>query len=198
MDLSGHGRYTPFTEAWYFHAFDRPDSSGCRAGEVTPEYSVLPDDGVDYVYRLLGPIRVIYIIRDPVNRAVSHLKMIMRRRKLDPSCKKDWTKALAEPALESRGDYARAIPRWRRIVGEQNFLPIAFKRLANEPSSVMSEIERFLHVSAFTGYSGLDRAYHVGERPQVPDFARQELEERVAWQREAIAAELGEKFVKMC
>src|SRR5436305_1807995 len=65
----------PFTEAWYRRLFDRRGAAGKLLGDITPEYSTLPIEGVRYVRGLLGAVKIIYIVRDPVDRASSQIRM---------------------------------------------------------------------------------------------------------------------------
>ncbi|MFM2278684.1 MAG: hypothetical protein RLZZ444_915, partial [Pseudomonadota bacterium] len=71
------GRFVeePFTEAWYRGTFERPGARGKVLGDITPEYSTIPVEGIDYIRRLLGSPKIIYIIRNPIDRALSQLRM---------------------------------------------------------------------------------------------------------------------------
>ena len=67
-----------FTDEWYRHIFSRaPD--GAVTGEFTPYYGCLPPDGIEYVRNLAPDVKRILMIRDPVSRAVSSLRMVLGR-----------------------------------------------------------------------------------------------------------------------
>ena len=57
-----------------------PRTQGKLVGEITPEYSTIPEAGIRHVRALLGAVRVIYLIRAPVSRALSQLQMNLSRK----------------------------------------------------------------------------------------------------------------------
>src|SRR5690606_27826464 len=61
-----------FTNHWYKLVF-APAPQGARTIDVTPEYSTLPPEGVDFVAKFLPQAKFVYIIRHPVDRAISQL-----------------------------------------------------------------------------------------------------------------------------
>ena len=67
-----------FEDEWYKYIFSGAPL-GSVTGEITPEYSTISDKGIDHILKLCPDIKVIYIIRDPVKRAASQLKMNMVR-----------------------------------------------------------------------------------------------------------------------
>jgi len=48
---------------------------GKSVGDISPQYCMLPDDGVAHMQRLAPKAKVIFLLRDPVDRAVSGAKM---------------------------------------------------------------------------------------------------------------------------
>ena len=44
----------PFTEDWYRRAFDRSGAHGKLVGDITPEYSTIPEQGIRHLRGLLG------------------------------------------------------------------------------------------------------------------------------------------------
>src|SRR5690606_19032041 len=77
--ILGLAQDEPFTEEWYRAAFDWDAGRGKILGDVTPQYCAIGPDGVSYVRRLLPDVKIIYLIRDPVGRALSQLKMNVSR-----------------------------------------------------------------------------------------------------------------------
>jgi hypothetical protein len=58
----------PISDAWYAGLF-RQAPEGAVVGEVTPCYSLLPQAGIDHVLRLNPQIRIIFLVRDMIDRA---------------------------------------------------------------------------------------------------------------------------------
>jgi hypothetical protein len=61
-------------DKWYFSLFEDVPSK-CLTGDITPAYSALPEEGVQYVFNLLPDVKIIHIIRNPIKRAWSSVKI---------------------------------------------------------------------------------------------------------------------------
>jgi hypothetical protein len=163
-----------FSEDWYQAAF-APAAPDQMPLDVTPEYSTLPDEGVDEVARFLPDARFIYVIRHPVDRAISQLKMNLARTERRPGSLSEWLSEIRDPDLLDRGDYAAYLPRWQARIAPKRLLVIPFGRLRRDPLGLMREIERFLDLPSadYTGLQGKVFAAPAGL--SVPDEARAAL-----------------------
>lgn len=132
-----------FNGNWYKNVF-APAPRGTQPMDITPEYSTIPDEGVEFVCDFLPRARFIYIVRDPVDRAVSQIKMYFMRKKLRPTELQPWLDRLEEPALYNRGDYADYVPRWQRHFGPDRLLILPFGHIAADPAGLLARIEDFL------------------------------------------------------
>lgn len=196
--ISGSGGLEAFTEDWYRTVFTRPAAMERVTGEITPAYSILPEAGVQYVREILGYVKSIYLVRDPVDRAKSQVKMIMRRRELDPKKMKNWETVLKNPEIGARGEYGATLNLWTSIMGEENLLVLPFGRLRDDPLSVMRRVEEFIGVSHYEGYVNPEQKVHAGAEADVPDSVVKALEERFAHQRQGIKDWLGPEFLSEC
>lgn len=84
-NLVWHARYSfvsreDYTDAWYVGLYDGCDRSKV-AGDFSPDYSLLPDEGVAHLARLAPQARLIFILRDPVDRTISGSTYVLRHRK---------------------------------------------------------------------------------------------------------------------
>jgi hypothetical protein len=52
---------------------------GKIAGDVTPEYFMILEEGIASIKSFPGPLNLILMIRDPVDRAKSQIRMIIHR-----------------------------------------------------------------------------------------------------------------------
>jgi hypothetical protein len=185
-----------FTEDWYRYTFDLPEGRGKTIGDVTPEYSTLPEQGVAHVKALMPEARIIYILRDPVARMCSHLKMMIARRRLDVSTfdRAAWMKLAEEPGLVQRGDYPAYLPRWERAYGDA-LLVLPFGALSSSPLDVMRRIEIHLGLSRNT-YANLQSKFHATQHVDIPDYVLARLEERAYPARQFVADHLGRTFAE--
>jgi hypothetical protein len=60
-------------EKWYASLFEPTGQQIC--GEVTPAYSLLPDRSIEYMMSFNKHMRIIYLIRNPIERYWSHVSM---------------------------------------------------------------------------------------------------------------------------
>lgn len=180
-----------FHNQWYKRVFV-PAPAHALPMDFTPEYSGLPDAGVQAVRDLLPRARVIYLIRHPVDRAVSQLRMNLRREKRMPVTLDDWLTEVANPVLDERGDYATYLPRW--LARYPDMLVIPFGHIASQPHKVMDAVESHLGIGPCF-YGNLTQkvfANPAGLMPPAQAIAA--LEDRLAPQVDAIRDLMGADF----
>ncbi|MEM9255388.1 MAG: sulfotransferase [Pseudomonadota bacterium] len=178
-----------FTDDWYRHVFSAAPEGRLR-GEFTPHYCCLPDKGIQHLQKLTSGSRYLYLVRDPVDRATSSLRMAISR-------------GLAEAQLDTcrslpfrrRGDYAGNIPRWERLVGAENILYIRYGRLRRHPKAVLQEVESFLGLPHFSGYSALEQRVFRTTPHAIDQTALQTITDDAAHQRAFLRQHFGEDFV---
>lgn len=185
----------PFTETWYRNAYDRPNAKGKVLGDITPEYSTIPEQGIDYVRSLLGAPRLIYIIRDPVARAMSQLRMALERQPRDNMQESDWRAMVEDWDVNNRGDYATFIPRWRSRFADQDFLFLPFAKVNQDPHGVMRQVEIFLGVDPAKSYDGTEEKVHKTKSAPIPAFVQDMLQDRFKGQYSFLEKEFGKDFV---
>lgn len=183
-----------FSERWYRAAFDWVAAAGKVLGDVTPEYSTIGADGIAYVKRLLPDARVIYIIRDPVSRAMSQLRMNVSRagHQMDDQ---RWEAAVNDPALMDRGRYSSYIPAWQQAFGD-NLMLIPYRRLRNDPVQLLREIGAFIGVPDHS-YESPHSEIHVTDRIDVPADVAGQLQATMERERAFLRQHLGEQFCGM-
>lgn len=159
-----------FNGTWYKAVFSRaPLAQLCL--DVTPEYSTLPEEGVDFVARFLDEARFLYIVRDPVDRAVSQLKMNLTRRKLSPRTDAAWLKHARDPVILNRGDYRTYIPRWDARFDPLRLRYLPFGAVAEDPEDLMRDIEAFAGLDRQSP-PALRRKIHASGDLDVPEAVR--------------------------
>lgn len=183
-----------FTDEWYRLIFTHPAAQGKITGDITPEYSAMPKSGIEHALRMLGPVPVIYLIRDPVARGLSHVKMRVSRKKLAiPQV--DWIAEVNDWNTLNRGDYKSAIPLWESVWPREKILYIPFGRIRSEPERVMADVENFLGIDT-VAYSGLEDEVFKGPEIEIPPEAVDAMHRVMAGQAEFLGERFGEEFLK--
>jgi hypothetical protein len=131
---------------WYSDLFAGAAPSDLR-GESSTHYTKLPDypDTLGRMREHVPDAKLIYIMRHPVDRLVSHFMHAW----LEASMEGHIDQAVDRyPQLVSYGQYAMQIRPFLENYGPENVLPVFFERLTAHPQQ---ELER---VCAFLGYQG--------------------------------------------
>lgn len=182
-----------FTNDWYKQVF-APAPRGTRPMDVTPEYSTLPLEGVRFVAGFLPRARFLYLVRDPVDRAVSQLKMNLLREKRRPANRAEWLAEIGNPVLRDRGDYAAYIPRWQAEAGDR-LLVLPYGRIAGDPDALLAEVEAFLGLPPWEYRNTTVRVFPTPAGIDVPAAAVAALREMLAPQYDYLRAEFGTGFL---
>ncbi|MGR3762461.1 sulfotransferase family protein (plasmid) [Roseobacteraceae bacterium NS-SX3] len=178
-----------FTESWYRDLFSNLPA-GKKSGEITPNYSALPVEGILHIKEMMPDVPVIYIIRDPFDRAVSSLRMMAGRPGKNPEL------ILGDAGYWARGDYASNVTRWDKYFGG-NILYIPFGDIRKNPSSVIKDVEAHVGLSSFSGYTRIDRQVNSSASKDflVTDGMKDVIRQRVQDQYDFIERRFGKDFV---
>ncbi len=177
-----------FTDDWYRHIFSGHDNA--VTGDITPLYCALPDEGIEHVKRVAPRARLIYIIRDPVDRGVSALRY--GTRKGSPL-----EKVIASRRYFRRGDYKSNIPRWERHFGQDRILYLPFGEVRRDPIGLLRQVEEHIGVGRFDGYRDVVEPVNSagGRGQEVTGEMKDKVAELFAGQREFLASRFGHDFV---
>jgi Sulfotransferase family len=161
-------------DAWYLSIFAHaPTDAIC--GEITPEYSLLPEAGITHLKTLSTDARIIFLWRDPIDRAWSQIRMHMLR-----SPGSDPLSIAASADVIRRSDYGSILRRWRRQFEESRMLVASLDSIAADPANVLSNVCAFLGLSFDRGsFLHIDAPVHQGIEIDMPDRVRMFLKERM-------------------
>ena len=119
---------------WYRSLFDNAASGQIR-GEITPAYAILPKEKIAEIYALNPKLRVIYIVRNPIDRAWSAAKMELARAELDFNATPDewFIDEFNSDASCLRGGYKACLANWLSIFPKAQILLLDYKEIAKNP-----------------------------------------------------------------
>lgn len=135
------------SDSWYFRLFSRAAESGQVCGEITPSYSLLSPSGIDHVLNVNPDIKLIYVLRDPIERAWSHAVKVLSKETNVPLERVPHEAFLKFYESEENvrvGSYAQNISRYLEKVRREQLLVIFFDDIADQPDAVIERIFRFL------------------------------------------------------
>ncbi|MGH3087116.1 MAG: sulfotransferase domain-containing protein [Rubrobacteraceae bacterium] len=159
---------------WYIENFFRGVEEEKLWGEVCPSYMGY-SSAPDYIRETCPDVKLVAILRNPIDRAYSHYRMSIRR-ETETRSFEQVVKELAESPVEAPeskvlddspflldfGLYGKSLGRYLRHFGRERFLILFQEDLTARPEETLVELFSFLGVD--TGYRppNLGREYHVG------------------------------------
>ncbi len=117
------------------------------SGDITPGYSALPDELIERIAGHFGGLKVLFLARDPVERAWSHLSMWIRHGRIDRFDVTDLaqvTRHLLRPEVLLRSYPSKIVARWRRHFPPERFRVYFFDDLKRAPTPLRHSIIQFL------------------------------------------------------
>lgn len=178
-----------FTDDWYRALFEGfPE--GTLTGDITPYYSALPDEGIDHLKRLAPSVRLIYLIRDPIQRGVSSLRHMVNPKRPPEA-------VLGSKEYFIRGDYRSNIQRWERFFPSDQILYVPFGEIRRDPLGVLRSVEQHLGVRALADYTAMSTPRGSTEASElaVTESMSQRISELFSDQRQYLNERFGAEFV---
>ena len=163
-DLAWASRFCllPRNDRWYASLF--PRRPGRITGEICPGYARMPTEAVAHVRRLMPDARILYLLRDPIERTWSGAAMHFRKPgigwSIEVGDEDEIARHLTDPRTLAHSDYLGNLAAWRAYFPEQRIFIGFFDLLEENPRAFLKSILDFLGVDA----SDMAIPADVGER----------------------------------
>jgi hypothetical protein len=157
-------------DRWYLSLFE--PGSGALCGEITPSYSILNHEDVARVRALLPQVKILFLVRNPIERAWSQVRFEWTRGRFqgidDPAKVSAFLEA---PEQSLRSDYTRTLDTWRaHFPGGQVFIGF-YDDIAARPDALLGEVCAFLNLEPCRAEN--ERVNASKEKSMPPEVARQ-------------------------
>lgn len=193
---------------WFFHEFFRGADPAARWGTVSPRYmgegfasaesakrEAVPVEEIAHRMRAAFPsLRLIAVLRDPLERAISNYRMEVRRgferRSFDEAVRQQLTPGALQAARRAttitegyvvQGEYGRILSAYLDTFPRGQLLVVLSEDLAERPMSVLTSV--FDHIGVDTEHRPpnlFERHFAGGLRNRVPKEAEVELRRYLA------------------
>jgi hypothetical protein len=143
-------------------------------GDFTPSYATVSADMLVAMAGIAADVKVLYLLRDPVARMWSHIRMQVRQSTNDPSViaakvsQRFDTVVTGDRHMGGRGDYAAAIEKLRAAIAPER-LSVRFSEDLMTPDG-MGALWSFLDLPA--GKCDFERRVHAGVSVSMTDDQR--------------------------
>jgi Sulfotransferase domain len=137
-------------------------------GEVTPTYGILPPRRIRFIGRLMPRLKIIFLMRNPIDRAWSHARMDLAR---EPGRQPEAPEFMAHfygAASRRRGDYETILRNWRAYFPADQMLVRFFEDVAGHPRRLLTEVFSFLGLSTDVDWSQFPYQDVIFKGPDLP------------------------------
>ncbi|WP_282146557.1 sulfotransferase [Alteromonas stellipolaris] len=164
---------------WYETVFDFAPKGSIK-GEMTPEYSLLQHEHVGSVKQKYPNLKIIFVMRDPVQRALSGIRMRLLQNGFDESSTQsdvdDFVKSCASDwDVIERGNYQEIINKWTFYFGKENFLPLLSDDLKFDGKKQLNKLSKFLGIKSEGFIADANEKVHVGKKYHISQCAIDEV-----------------------
>jgi hypothetical protein len=154
-------------------------------GEATASYAAIDRDVIAEIAALNPDVKVILMIRDPVDRAWSHAKKDLVRktgRSVDAVPAEEFRAFFSDDYQRRCAQYVRNYDNWAAHVRAENLLARTFDEIRTDPERLLLEVMRFLGVRADRRYIAADVRDEVNPTAasKIPEQHRRYLEDLLA------------------
>lgn len=176
-ELLNYNYLEPLDLEWYKKVFLVSETSNNYLekiiGDITPDYFCLPLEGIIDIKRTLGKIPVLLIVRDPVERCLSQLRMNIERGRVDHSIFShfNWKEFFNDNKnvyeyfdIASLNKY---LPLWIEVFGD-SFFCLPYGMIKTNPKIFMQDIEKKLQINKHP-YKNLDEKIFSSKKTDYPN-----------------------------
>jgi hypothetical protein len=156
------------SDGWYRTLF-RP-GAGRVTGEITPDYSILSREQVIAARRVNPSMRIIFIMRNPVERAWSHAAMeVGRAEGLDLEHSSERLIRHFETARPRRfGDYVATLETWSEAFPEPQIFVAFLEDVSRHPEALLDLLCDHIGAQRLERYPNAQRRVHSGDLSTIP------------------------------
>lgn len=117
---------------WYAELFN--DDTRLN-GEITPAYAFLPKTEIQNIHQAFPNLRLIYLIRNPMERAWSAARMALKRAEMQHHEASDqwFVDHFQSQGSLARGDYETCIRHWRSVFDPRQLLIVRYESIGADP-----------------------------------------------------------------
>lgn len=188
---------------WYTQQFAK--RTGQVAGDMSPTYSVLPSFAIELIHSIKPDLKLVFLIREPVDRTWSHTKHTfvyseapfhIAMKPFNEVQEHELLASFTHDFILSSGDYEGILKRWLKYFPKHQFHVAFFEDVIADPERFFKSLCRFLCISDTVDWSTFPLRKRIleGLPHKLPPSARKFLESLYSERRVSLSAFLAETF----
>jgi len=140
-------------------------------GESTPAYGVVPLSRIRFVRAVIPDVRLIFMMRNPIERAWSHALMgLVKRanRKFDEIDDSEFFAHFSSERSRKRGDYVTILDNWLSVFSREQLYIGFFEDIVNHPQKLLSEVFAHVGISQDVDWDSFPYKRVINKGPGIP------------------------------
>jgi hypothetical protein len=149
-------------DGWYASLFE--PGRGKVKGEITPAYSMLGHEGIARVHDLAPEAKLIFMMRNPIERAWSQLVMRLDKagkKRIGPAEHRRLRKNFEKDEFRARTDYLRTLENWTAFYPEERIFVGFLEDVHFYPEQLLGSVYEFLGVDTSFRPRGIGEKVHA-------------------------------------
>jgi len=155
-------------------------------GEITPAYSTLPIDRIQLIGAVNPRLKILLLIRDPIERAWSHAQMHLLEkvavRSMEEVSEQEFFQHFAGDDSRGKGNYLRILANWTSVIPQEQIYVGFFEDISRRPQELLCEVFQHLGVSEPASWDDFPfrQVVNRGRKNPMPQPFRAYLEQLYA------------------
>jgi hypothetical protein len=162
----------PPSDRWYASLFEK--GRGKITGEATPDYSILDEGMVAHIQELMPHAKVIFFMRNPIERPYSSAVMQLRNLKgmgrgvEETALQPFFESFFRQTTVVSHTRYLRSLEKWRRFYPDEQIFVGFLEDIHFYPVRLLQRLYRFLELDPSHAQEVKKRKINPGFQEHMP------------------------------
>lgn len=155
-------------DRWYASLFEQ--GKGKITGETTPEYAILSKQTINHVHDLMPDAKIIFFMRNPIERPWSVLDMGFRTKgeSMESVTDEKFYTRLDNKRIRWMTSYSRTLRRWKAVYPEDQIFVGFLEDIHFFPEELLGRLYDFLGASTSADYVVNRGRIHSGQQSTIP------------------------------
>jgi len=170
--------FSPRGKYWYMSLF--PNKKGTISGDMTPEYAVLNPSLIKRINKHFPDVKIILLLRNPIEREWSNIKMWHKRVKNVTSMDEvDLDFLIAQSKQKNDlSEYCETIKNWTAVIPKDRMLIRFFDEIIDCPYDLLSDVYSFLGIQNEEESGAEEKVSNKGLSGKMPPEIRSILTDK--------------------
>jgi hypothetical protein len=160
--------FKPPGDAWYASLFEQ--GRGKTTGELSPDYAILGKEGVARVHGLMPEAKIVFMMRNPIERpwSVANMGLRIRGKTAEDVTVKGFLRQAKNKRVRRMTDYLRTLDTWGSFFREDQIFVGFLEDVHFFPEETFRSLCLFLGIDASAASGVIREKIHTGSVEEMP------------------------------